>query len=124
MNNQSQLINFRTDQSISPVPTENEPEVRTSKAVTRTMREYKITKLTSNKHLVNKQNDSIEKFEDVQKIMSSSSSENNLEQTPIKTKKKVSNTTTKKKTKVLKKYTNRSSVGKAVSKVPIPTIEQ
>jgi len=56
MINQSQLINFRTDTSISPVKiNENQPPVaQTSNSVTRTMREYKITKLTSNKRLIDK----------------------------------------------------------------------
>lgn len=58
------------------MPGDKEPEVHTSKAVTRTMREYKITKLTSNKRLIDKQNDSIEKLDDIRKIMSSSSSDN------------------------------------------------
>ena len=84
------------------------------------MREYKITKLTSNKRLIDKQNDSIEKLDDIRKIMSSSSSDN-LEQTPVKIKKKMVNTTTKKKKPVLKKYTNRQSLGKVKQ---IPTIEQ
>ena len=91
MINQSQLINFRTDQSISPVKIDEagaktgQPE--STNTATRTMREYKIHKLTSNKRLIDKASvvgvvhkDSQKQLGvDAQKLMSSSSSNGILE---------------------------------------------
>lgn len=124
----SQQVNFRADQSISHADdvASKTVESNTPNIVTRTMREYKITKLTSTRRLEigpkNSTNCIInqEKPENPTKLSCTSSSIEILEQTPIKIKNKIkrggsiTTNTNKKKKNVLKKFTNRSCIAQGM----------